>query len=76
MGLVMMFKKSSSNNKELSYNEFLICLEKIARVLFPGDSYAYQDRMDELDKYLGVDVYSNFKEKMKTMNTVFHTNEE
>ena len=32
----MMFKKSSSNNKEITYNEFLICLEKIANVLFPS----------------------------------------
>jgi len=33
----MMFKKSSSNNKELTYNEFNVCLEKIAKVFFQNE---------------------------------------
>ena len=32
--------------------------------------------MDELDKYLGIDIQCSFKDKMKTIHNVFHSTEE
>jgi len=32
--------------------------------------------MDELDKFLGVDIQGSYRDKMKTIHNVFHSTEE
>lgn len=67
-----LFKKTSSNFKELSLDEFKIMLEKISLLMFEGESSSYVDKVEELYKYIGLDDPTVYRKKFKLLNPPFN----